>query len=366
MKNTFQNFKKLDWVVIVCALSLCSMGLISIYSSSLFRENFSNFKKQIFFLCLGLALMFILSNFDWRALRDQPHFLVALYLLSVLSLAGLLFFGPYVRGTRRWYKIGPFSFDPLPFCQILIIALLAKYFSVRHVELYNIKHVLISGLYILVPFGLVFLQPDLGSALLLVVIWVGILVAAGIGLRQFTFLCLVFVMLALVGWMFLLKPYQKERAVTFMFPDRELQGAGWSQRQAKIAIGNGGLLGQGFGQGSQVQMGFLPLPQTDFIFAAWAEEFGFLGVGVMLALILILCLRIVKISYESKTNFPRLFALGFSVLVVLQVFIHVGMNLGLLPVVGLSLPFVSYGGSTMLAYFLGLGILESLKIHPEK
>ncbi len=366
MKNTFQKLKSLDWIVIACALSLSSMGLISIYSSSFFRGSFSSFKKQVFFLFLGLVLMFVLSNFDWRALRDQPHFLLGLYLLFVLSLVGLLFFGPYVRGTRRWYKIGPFSFDPFPFCQILIIALLAKYFSVRHVELYNIKHILISGVYVFIPFLLVFLQPDLGSALLVVVVWVGILVAAGIGLKQFAFLCLVFVVLASIGWMFLLKPYQKERAVNFMFPDREPQGAGWSQRQAKIAIGHGGLWGQGFGQGSQVQMGFLPLPQNDFVFAAWAEEFGFLGVGLMLMLILILCLRIVKISYESKTNFPRLFALGLSVLLLFQSFIHVGMNLGLLPVVGLSLPFVSYGGSTLLAYFLGLGILESFKIHPEK
>lgn len=366
MKVRFQNFKKMDWVIIVCVLSLCSIGLVSIYSSSYFRDDFSSFKKQVFFLFLGLVLMFVLSSFDWRALRDQPHFLLGLYLIFVLSLAGLLLFGPYVRGTKRWYKVGSFTFDPLPFCQILIIALLAKYFSTRHVELYNIKHILISGAYIFLPFFLVFLQPDLGSALLVVAIWVGILIAAGIGLKHFIFLCLVFVILACVGWIFLLKPYQKERALNFMFPDRDPRGAGWSQRQAKIAIGNGGLLGQGFRQGSQVQMGFLPFPQTDFIFAAWAEEFGFLGVAVMLALVLILCLRIVKISHESKTNFPRLFAIGVSVLLVFQTFIHAGMNLGLLPVVGLSFPFVSYGGSALLAYFLGLGILESFKIHPEK
>ncbi len=358
--------KKLDFGVIICALLLSSIGLAVIYSASFFKDDFTDFKKQSLFLCLGLALMFIMSTFDWRVLRAQPYFLLVLYFGFVLGLAGLLFFGRYTRGVKGWYKLGPFSFDPLPFCQIVIIALLAKYFSARHIELYDIKHVLISGMYVFIPFVLVFFQPDLGSALLILAVWFGILIASGIKLKQFLLIGFFLLLFFGLSWVFLLKPYQKERVINFLWPHREPQGAGWSRRQAKIAIGNGGLFGEGFGQGTQLQLGFLTLPKTDFIFAAWAEEFGFLGVIVLLALILILCLRIVKVAYESQTNFPRLFALGFSLLTLFQAFVHISVNLGVLPVIGLPLPFVSYGGSGLVAYYIGLGILESFKIHPEK
>jgi len=159
-----------------------------------------------------------------------------------------------------------------------------------------------------------------------------------------------------------MKDYQKERIISFIQPQLEPLGMGWSQQQAKIAIGSAGLFGQGIGKGSQTQYGFLPEPQTDFIFAAIAEETGLIGVSVLLFLFLILVWRILKIAFLSQSNFPRLFAAGFAILLVCQIFIHIGMNLGILPIIGIPLPLVSYGGSNLIVTFIGLGILQSLKI----
>lgn len=366
MTRPLLQLKRMDWGIIMCAVLLSVIGVVSIYSSSFFRNDFSNFKKQISFLVLGVALMFGLGFFDWRAFRDQPHVLLMAYFFCVTSLLFLFFIAPETRGIKGWYKIGPLSFDPAPLSVLVLVLVLAKYFSARHVELYNIKHIFISGLYVFLPFLLIFFQPDLGSSLSLLVVWWGILVVSGIGLKHFLLLCLIFSVLFALSWVFLLKPYQKVRVLNFLFPNADPLHGGWSQRQSGIAIGSGGLWGRGFKKGTQVQLGFLTYPQTDFVFAAVAEEFGFVGVCFVLTLILILCLRIVKVSYTSPTNFPRLFALGLSIWFMFQAFIHAGMNLGLLPVIGLPFPFVSYGGSGLITNFVGLGILQSLKVHPDK
>ncbi len=165
----------------------------------------------------------------------------------------------------------------------------------------------------------------------------------------------------LLGWTFFLADYQKDRAISFLNPELDPQGIGWGQAQAKIAVGSGGLLGKGFGSGTQTQYGFLPEPETDFIFAAIAEEFGFLGVFVLILFLIIFLWRIIIIIFRSKSNFPRLFATGFAILITTQAFINIGMNLGLLPIIGTPLPLVSYGGSNLLFVFLGLGILQSMR-----
>lgn len=363
--NLERHLKRIDLPIVVCALGLCGMGLLSIYSSSFFRNDFLNFKKQLIFVVVGFILMVFLSFADWRILRDSRLLLFS-YLFLLLSLAGLLFFGRVTQGIRGWYHLGPISFDPVPFTQIALAGLLAKYFSLRHVELYGLKHIFISGLYAFAPFVLVFLQPDLGSALLFVVLWLGILIASGIRLKHFILIMALFLALSVVSWTLFLEPYQKERVLNFVFPERDIKKGGWSQRQAVISIGNGGILGKGFKKGTQVQLGFLTFPQTDFIFAAIGEEFGLWGVLVLLFFMLCLCLRIVRVAYRSRTNLPRLFALGFSILLIFKAFIHAGVNLGILPVVGLTFPFVSYGGSELVADFLALGILQSIKTHPEK
>lgn len=365
LEKILSHLKKMDWALVFLAVLLTCVGLISIYSSSNFRGDFSNFYKQIFFLILGLILMFVFSFVDWRMFRENPYFLLTIYFINVFALGFLLFLGPIIKGTKGWYKIGPFSFDPIESLKLILILLLAKYFSMRHVEMYNVKHILVSGIYVFFPCLLIFFQPDLGSVFLLFLLWLAILIISGIELRHFLILILAALFVFAFSWNHFLKDYQRARIISFIAPHIEPLGIGWTSLQSKIAIGSGEIWGKGFQKGTQVQFGFLTAPQTDFIFAALAEEFGLMGVTVLFLLLIFLFWRIIKIAFKARTNFPRLFATGTATLFVLEVFIHIGMNLGLLPVIGISLPFVSYGGSGLLLHFVGLGILQSFKIFQE-
>jgi rod shape determining protein RodA len=296
-------------------------------------------------------------------LRENSYFILLLYFISLLLLFGLFFFAPVTRGIKAWYKLGPISFDPIELTKIVLIILLAKYFSMRHVEMYKMRHILLSGFYILLPSILIFRQPNLGSALILLALWFGVLIVSGIKVRHFLILVFCGLLVLIISWSFILKDYQKDRVISFLYPQVDPLGASWSQNQAKIAIGSGGLLGQGFGKGSQARYGFLPEPHTDFIFAAVAEEFGLAGVSAIFLLFILLVWRTMKIVFFSQSNFPRLFAVGFIVVLISEMFINIGMNIGILPVIGVALPLVSYGGSGLLFSYIGLGILQSIKTH---
>jgi len=357
------HFKKLDWVLMTATFLLISFSLLSLYSSSMERADFLNFQKQAIFAVIALFLLCLFSFVDWRILRNDPYLILSLYVLCCLGLAGLFFFAPEIRGVKSWYKLGPISLDPIELTKLVLIALLAKYFSVRHVEVYRIRHILFSGLYVLVPGMLIFLQPNLGSVLIIFTLWLAILLISGIKIRAFLILILCLLLILGLSWSFFLKDYQKQRILSFVLPQFEPLGAGWSETQSKIAIGSGGIFGQGFGQGSQTQYGFLSEPQTDFIFAAIAEEFGFIGISVLFLLFLILLWRIIKIAIISQTNFPRIFASGLAILLFCQIFINIGMNLGILPIIGIALPLISYGGSGLILTCIGLGIIQSIKTH---
>ncbi len=366
MKEVLIHLKKLDWILIVSTFLLIGIGLLSIYSSAIGRGNFLNFHKQLIFLGVGFLLMLGLSFIDWRRLKNESYLILIFYIFCLLALAGLFFFAPEIRGVRGWYRIGPISLDPIAPAKIILIILLAKYFSSRHAEIYRTKHIFLSGGYVLIPCFLIFLQPDFGSVMILIAIWLGILVISGIKLRHFLILAFCGLLIFSLSWQFLLLDYQKERIVNFAFPEADPLGGGWSQRQARIAIGAGGLFGQGIGQGSQTQYLFLPEPQTDFIFASIAEEMGLLGIAALFSLFLIFIWRILRIALFSQLNFTRLFAIGLVVLFISQAFIHLGVNLGLLPVIGISLPLVSAGGSGLIASCIGLGILHGLSAHERK
>ena len=360
----FRHLKNLDWILIISALLLVGIGLLSLYSSSLAKGDFSNFKKQIIFFGIGFFLMLGLSFFDWRALRDNPYLILILYFFCLVVLLSLFFFAPEIRGVKSWYKIGGLTIDPIEFTKLVLIILLAKYFSTRHVEMYQIRHILLSGFYFLIPAILVFFQPDLGQVIILILLWSGILIISGISFKRFLILVFCFLLIFILAWNFALKDYQKVRVLSFIQPQlADPLAIGWSQNQAKIAIGSGGVFGQGIGSGSQTQYGFLPEPQTDFIFAAIAEETGLIGVSVLFFLFSILIWRISKIVLSAQTNFPRLFASGFAILLISQIFIHIGMNIGILPIIGIPLPLISYGGSSLIATFIELGILQSIKTH---
>lgn len=355
------HFKKLDWWLIVSAVLIAGFGLASIYSSALPKGDFLNFEKQVIFFVVGLALMFLISLFDYRILRNNSYLILTLYFICLLLLTGLFFFAPEIRGTKGWYKLGLFSFDPIEPTKLVLIILLAKYFSMRHVEMYKFRHIVFSGIYVFLPCLLIFLKPDLGGTMILIAMWLGILFISGIKMKHFLILSLCFLMIIGLAWSFLLKDYQKDRVLSFIFPYDPLGGS-WSQTQSKIAIGSGMILGQGVGKGFQVQYGFLPEPHTDFIFSVVAEEWGFLGISALFLLYINLIWRTLKIAIDSQTNFPRLFASGFAIILIAQFVINIGMNLSMLPVVGIYLPLVSYGGSGLIGTFVGLGILQSIKV----
>ncbi|MDP3982145.1 MAG: FtsW/RodA/SpoVE family cell cycle protein [bacterium] len=355
------HIKKLDWVLLGSATFLVSLGLLSLYSSSLGRADFGQFQKQLVFFGIGVFAMLVVSLVDWRILRNNSFLILTLYGVGIAALAGLLVFAPEVRGVQRWYRIGGLAIHPLEFVKIILIVLAAKYFSMRHVEMYRIQHILISGLYFGVPAFLVFLQPDLGSSLLILFMWVSILLVAGISWRHFFALALVAALVFSVGWNVFLHDYQKDRLIGFVAPELDPLGMGWSQTQARIAVGNGGLLGQGIGQGTQTQYGFLSEPQTDFIFSAIAEEFGLLGVLSLFIGFGVFLWRVLHIGLDVGGNFARLFAVGFATLFIVHIGINGGMNLGFLPIIGLPLPLVSYGGSSLVMSFVGIGILQSMK-----
>lgn len=362
MRNFLLHFQKIDWVLNVSIFVLCGIGLLSIASSSYGLDDFSNFYKQAVFIGLGVLLMLLVSFIDYRVLRNDPYFLLSLWIVGIVALVGLIVLGPEIRGVKAWYRIAGVSIDPVEFMKITLLIIGAKYFSKRNADMYRIRHIILSGLYFLIPSVLVILQPNIGSASVLVILWIAILFVSGIKMRHFILLCLAGVVVLFAGWNLILHDYQKERIVSFLQPELDPLGIGWSQQQARVSLGNGGLFGQGFKNGTQTQYGFLSEPQNDFVFSAIGEEFGLTGVTLLVILFVIMIYRVFNIGFKAETNFQRILATGFGSVLAYQFIVNVGMNVGFLPIIGLSLPFVSYGGSSMLALFFGVGILQSMRI----
>lgn len=359
MNSILSHFKRFDWIMAAAAVLLGLFGLLSLYSSSIHSGDFSNFTKQAIFLGAGVCLMFIFSFFDWRMFREDSTSILLLYFSTILALAGLFLFGSSNRDVRTWYDLGVVTLDPIEFMKPVLLILLAKYFAKRHAAIYQIRHILLTGFYVALPVILIFLQPNLGPCLVIISLWIGMLIIAGIKKWHFAILGSVFLALFFLGWTFFLHDYQKARIVNFFAPNDPL-GVSWSQNQSQIAVADGGLLGKGIGQGSQTQYGFLSEPQTDFIFAAITEEFGIAGVLVLLGLMLLLIWRLTRVAFDARDNFSRLFASGLALLLAAEAAIHIGVNVGFLPIIGLPFPLVSYGGSNLLATFIMLGIIQKI------
>jgi len=355
----YAHLRKLDWLLVVVVLLLSGVGLLTIYGLGS-PESLVFFKKQLFFLGLGLALMLGLSFLDYRIFKNYSSILISLYVISLLSLIFVLF-SQEVRGASSWFRLGPLSFEPIEPVKIVIILLLAKYFSFRHIEMYRIRHLIISGLYIGLPISVIIFQPDFGSILVLFSIWLGLIIVAGIKLRHLVILCLIMALLFVGSWFCFLRDYQKQRVLIFFNPQEDPYGRGYHITQSLIAVGSGGLFGRGLGSSSQAGLRFLPEQHTDFIFATLAEQRGLVGISFLLLLFALLFWRIIKIALASLNNFSRLFASGLAILLFAQVAINIGMNMAILPITGLTLPLVSYGGSSLVTIFLGLGILQSIK-----
>lgn len=363
----FQILKKLDWILIGSIILLLIIGLLSIASVSQARTSgFTIFKKQLTFAIFGLLLMGIFCFIDYRFLRNYPAIVLLLYAISVLLLIFLLVWGSKIRGAVSWFQFGPstgrLSFEPVELVKFSVIILLAKYFSSRHIDFGLFRHIIISGLYIAIPLTLILFQPDLGSAVLIVVIWVGVMLISGIRLRHLLILFLIFSILCGTAWQFFLKDYQRARILTFFEPQKDPFGHGYNVLQSIIAIGSGKFWGKGLGHGSQSQLNFLPEQHTDFIFATIAEEWGFLGVSFILILFGIIFWRLFLAVINAMTNFARLFIFGFTALLLAHISINIGMNIGFLPVAGIPLPLLSYGGSGLVSILVAFGIVQNIII----
>jgi len=359
-KSMYSHLRKLDWFLIIVVLLLTGVGLLTIYGIGS-GESLTFFKKQSIFLIIGFFLMIGLSFSDYRVFKNHSSVLVILYLFSLLSLFFVLF-SQEIKGASSWFRLGPINFEPIEFVKIIVILFLAKYFSLRHIELYRIRHLIISGFYIALLIFVVFLQPDMGSALVLLSIWLGLIIVAGVKMRHLVVLFLIIILLLIGSWFMVLRDYQKQRVMTFLNPQEDPYGGGYHISQSLIAVGSGGLFGRGLGVSSQAGLKFLPEQHTDFIFATLAEQRGLVGVGVLLVLFALLFWRIIKIILASLNNFSRLFAVGLVIMIFVQIVVNIGMSMAILPITGLTLPLVSYGGSSLVSIFLALGILQSIKV----
>jgi rod shape determining protein RodA len=344
-----------EWPLISIALALSLLGLFTMntYGAG------SLAPRQAVWILIGTIAYFLLATIDLRFIRRTPVILTG-YVVVVLLLITLLVAVHPVMGARSWFDFGAFSFQPTDLAKLVLIALLAKYFSRRHLEIANIRHIIVSGLYAAFPALLVLLQPDLGTAVILGAIWFGMVLVSGIPKRHLAAVLVLGLTAATALWFFGLHDYQRARIMAFVNPAADIHGSGYNAYQATVAVGSGQWFGKGIGYGTQSKLRFLPQYETDFIFAAFAEEWGFVGVGLVLILYGLLLLRLIEIARRSSTNFDALFTIGVALLIMAHVFIHAGINLGLLPVTGTTIPFMSYGGSHLVMEFASLGIVASL------
>jgi rod shape determining protein RodA len=286
---------------------------------------------------------------------------VALFSFSCLALLALFVVGKVSHGAGSWLSFGAFSLEPADPAKLMLIILLAKYFSRRHIEIRNVRHILVSGFYAFVVFVLILVQPDLGSALIVLLIWVGMILVSGVSKKHLLIMAAIGLVACAGLWHFGLKDYQKARILNFVHPLADVQGTGYNAYQSTIAVGSGGFLGKGVGYGTQSRLKFLPEYQTDFVFAAFTEEWGFVGVLFLFFFFSILIWRIIRTAMSGATNFEILYGAGVAIYFIVHILINVGMNMRLLPVTGTPLPFASYGGSHIFTEFVALGILMGMR-----
>lgn len=355
MANRFRRvFVNFDWWLTVAAASISGFGLLLLYDLS---QGQGLFFRQLVFFLFGLAVYFgaqILDRNFWR------NFSVVFYLAVLFLLVFLLLFGDVTRGVRGWLNFGLFSLQASELAKIAVILFLAAVLERLKFSLWNWRHVFLVLLIIGLPAGLVILQPDFGSALILIIAGMLMVIYASLPPRAFLALAgLGFIILAF-GWA-VLRPYQRERIITFIRPEADLSGAGYNVRQSLVAIGSGGFAGRGLGLGTQSQLNFLPAKETDFIFASLAEELGFLGAFLLFILYVALFWRLSLALRAGRDLFANFLLLGIFGALLSQVVINIGMNLALLPVTGVPLPLVSYGGSSMLVSWFALAMAQSAR-----
>ena len=343
--------------MVVALLALCVLGLAMIYSAS--GGPTRVYTTQIYGILLGLVAFGLCLSIDYRTLADKSHWIY----LGVLVLLGyVLLFGAVRGGSRRWIDLGLFNLQPSEFVKAALALMLAKHFGEGRRGVATRADLLVAGGITLVPLLMIAQQPDLGTAVTLVPVFLAVAYLAGMPLRIFGVLALAAVLMAPIAWRFALQDYQKERISTFLDPSQDAKGAGYQQIQTRITVGSGGLWGKGFTKGTQGQLRFLPVAHNDFIFSVLAEEQGFAGVLVALGLYLFVIVRGIASARLAKDRLGAYLVLGVLAAFSFQVIYNITMSAGLAPVKGLTLPLMSYGGSSMIATLAGFGLILNVRM----
>ena len=354
------SLRDFDWLLLTFVLLICGLGVMEIYSATLHTKFVGVHTKQVYWIMGGMVLMFLMSLIDYHALLDKIHWF---YIASVVSLVAVLVIGKKYLGARRWVQMpGGQHFQPSEWVKLVLILALAKYFADLHREEASVGDIVKAGLMAGIPMLLVLKQPDLGTALTYLPVLVMALFLGGLRLKHAAVILLAGAMVVPVVWHYGLKPYQKQRLVSFREPEADPQGSGYQVQQSLIAVGSGGLWGKGITKGTQTQGMFLPVPQTDFIFAAWCEEHGFVGAVTVLLLYFLVLMRLVHNAQTAPDRVGACVVMGVVAVLFFHILVNVGMVVGYMPVTGIPLPLMSYGGSSVLFMFLALGIVMNIRM----
>jgi rod shape determining protein RodA len=351
--------KNFDWGLFFITVLICIIGLVNLYSAS-YQTGFKVFQKQLVWLIAGVAAMVITSFFDYRIFERYTYYL---YALSILCLIAVLVLSKQVLGSKRWIAFGPITIQPSEFVKIMVILIIAKFYQNNfRGGPYGLRELIRPILFAALPAGLVMLQPDLGTALMILLTSASLMIFMGIRLKSLMFVLILILGLSYPAWHFFLKDYQKERIETFLDPSSDPLGSGYNAIQSQIAVGSGKLMGKGFRKGSQAQLRFIPEHHTDFAFSVLAEEWGFIGGMITLILYSLLILWILDMASLARDKFSMAVSFGVASLFFWHTIINIGMVTGMLPVVGVPLLLFSYGGSSALATMIGIGIVLGIRM----
>jgi rod shape determining protein RodA len=357
----FLSFRDFDWALLGLVLILCVVSVLEIYSTTV-HTRFASFEsKQILFIGAGMVGMFILAKIDYHRLLDWSPWVYGVFLASLVAVKAV---GHKALGARRWIAIGPVQFQPSEWVKLVLVLVVARYFANLGGRYLTWRDIFKAFAMVGIPMVLVLVQPDLGTTLTYAPILVAGLFLGGISARQAAILILCGTALIVGVWSSgrILKPYQKARLTSFINPDNDPRGSGYQIRQSLIAVGDGGIWGKGQSKGSQTQGYFLPIPYTDFIFAAFSEEHGFVGAVFVLLLYFFILMRLIQ-NAQTAADLPgSLIIMGIVAVLTFQIAVNVGMVIGFMPVTGIPLPLMSYGGSSVLFTFLALGVAMNVRM----
>lgn len=362
-KVSFKKLKKFEFLLVLSVLALLVIGVMAVYSATYTRTN-SFYQKQIIFSIVGIILFFIFSSIDYRIYSKYSKLI---YIFNVLFLLSVFFLGSVRYGAQRWIVVGPINIQPSELAKLFVVLTFSDLLIRNYQDTFRgFKDLIFTALHIIPIFLLVAAQPDLGTGVVILFTYIVLIFMNGIDYKTFFTTGAVGVACMPLVYFFALRPYQRQRVVTFLNPEADLLGSGWNIIQSKIAVGSGQIFGKGYLEGTQDKLRFLPESQTDFIFAVISEEFGFTGSLTIISLYLVLIFTILKIGQKTEDRYGQLICYGIASIIFFHTLVNIGMVIGVMPAKGLPLLLLSYGGSSLLFVFIMLGIVQSVKIYGNK